>query len=647
MKGRVSGQVTVFISLTMMCMFALFCGLVESARTAGARWYLQTAASSALDSVFSQYHRQLWESYRLLFAEYEDDEELLSDFQAFLAPYLDVETWYPMTIENLSVEERYMATEDAGAYLEQEILDYMKYGVWKLDFEADTAEQLWDNTREAAAVKHTAENYRGHAGDALKLEKSLEAISESQDRQEQKKAEGLSRLRAYDGAGFRRTAEALIRELERMPGLVAEYRCQADRLAAKLRESRGIYQEARNDCTETVQGQLEQEILQYESYVDEDGKRRQEIEALEPQSAEQIGLVRAVIEESIEVERIIDEWEDDEDEDGDGPDLAALWAPVIRHFQGLAIHPLSFRHGVKDKEKEGWLKQVEQLYRSGLLNLVLPDGMEVSDGMLTLEELPSMEAGQSYGGRGISLANHLLVNEYCGEFFRCFRTDRQDIGVPGEGGLTYELEYLIGGKAADEENLVDVVQRLLAVREGLNLIYLMSDSQKREDAKLLAMTITGVVGLAPLVYLTTFFILSVWALGEALADVRGLLAGNKVPLWKQAEDWTLSLDGLLSMGREAAVPTGGGTRGLDYLGWLKILLFADEIVCQEYRMMDMVQMNIRREQDAFRMRRGLYQVRVRARLYGKHVFFSLGFMGKYLGEQDHTYPMEISVERVY
>lgn len=644
---KVDGQITVFISLIMMCVFALFCGLVESARTAGARWYLQTAASSALDSVFSQYHRQLWDSYRLLFAEYEDNDELTEDFQSFLAPYLEAGKWYPMELETLDVEERYMVTEDDGIYLEQEILDYMKYGVWNLDFEAETAEQLWNNVKEASAVKHTAEHYRGHAKEALKLEKSLEAISESQDRQKQKKIEGLARLESYDGAGFRRIAEGLIRELERMPGLVAEYRRQADRLAVNLQESRKVYTEDRSDCTENVQNQLEQEIFQYESYVDEDGRRRQEIEALAPQSTEQIALVCSVIEEAEEVERIIEEWEDDEEEDGDGPDLEALWAPVIHHFQKLAIQPLSFRHGVKDKEKEGWLKQVEQLYQSGMLKLVVPEGMEISKGVLETEEIPSLTEYQSGSDRGIPLMDHLIVNEYCGKFFRCFRTDGQEIGVPGNDGLAYEIEYLIGGKVEDEDNLIQTVHRLLAVREGLNLIYLMSDSQKREEAKALAMAVTGIIGLAPLVYLTTFFILSVWALGEALADIRGLLAGKKIPLWKRAEDWTLSLENLLSIGREADVPTGGGERGLDYLAWLKILLFADEIVRQEYRMMDMMQMNIRRTQNTFRMRRGLYRVRVHTRLSGKHVFFSLGFMEHYSGQKDHTYPMEISVERVY
>lgn len=651
-------QVTIFISMVMMCVFALLCGLLESARTAGARWYLQTASSSALDSVFSQYHRQLWDSYRLLFAEYEDEEELEADYQGFIQPYLEECGWYPMELESARVEEWLGATDDNGACLEEEILDYMRYGIWELDFDADTVTGLWENAKEAEAVRGVAETYRGRAGDALKLEKSLEAISESQERQLEEKREGLSRLKGYDGPGFRKTADELIRELKRMPGLVDHYRKQADRLAEDLAESRGIYEEERKDCSSRTDGQLAEEICQFEAYVDQDGERRQEIEALAAQSRDQIALVEAVIEEAEEVERIIDEWESGDDEDEEGPNLHALWSPVIRHFDQLKIQALSFRHGVKDKKTEGFLKRVEELYHSGLLRLVVPEGKEISAGVLETLELPSETEIWAGGARNISLTDHLMVNEYCGRFFRCFPTGeggektpesaaQQETESAGKGGLSYEVEYVIGGKDIDEENLVFVVNRLLAIREGLNLIHILSDPDRRQEAQSLAMMITGVAGLSPLVLLTTFFVMSIWALGESLMDIRGLLAGKRVMLFKSAEDWTLTLEHLVSMGQNGEIGTGGGERGLAYLSWLKILLFMDEIVCQEYRMMDMIQMNICHMQKSFRMRRGIYRVQLKNSLVGKHVFFSLGFVEQLTGSKEHTYPMGITVERKY
>lgn len=651
---RVCGHVTIFISMVMMCIFALFCVLVESARTAGARWYLETAAGSVMDSVFSQYHRQLWDTYRLLFAEYEDEEELEKDFEKYFLPYLEAAGWYPMELQSAQVDMWHTVTDDNGIYLEQEILDYMKYGVWKMDFDVTTVDQLWDQAREAEAVQAVGTRYRTHGKEALKLEKALEAITDSQQKQLEKKQEGLRRLSNYDGPGFRHVAGELVRELRRMPGLVAAYEKQADRLAASLKESRRFFEEQQTECTDTVQTMLDEEIRQYEAYVDEDGKRRQEVQALAPESERQIALVEGTIEEAREVEEIIAEWEDDEDDEdgGDGPDLEALWSPVRRHFGSLEVHHLSFFHGVKDKKKEGWLNQVEQLYRSGMLQLVVPEGMQVSTGFLDHPELPSKSEIMTPQARKIPLPDHLMVDEYCGRYFRCFRTnaegeERSSIGVEGKGGLAYELEYLIQGGDTDEENLSATVSRLLAIREGLNLLHILSDSSKRAQARSLAMAITGVAGFSPLLLLTTFLVMSVWALGESLMDVRGLLAGRKVMLLKGAQDWTLDLDGLLEMGRQGVVETGGGDRGFPYLTWLKLLLLRDEIITQEYRMMDMIQMNICRKQACFRMRRGMYEARINGRFCGKHVFFSLGFVENLTGGQDHTYPMEVAAERVY
>lgn len=650
---RACGHVTVFISMVMMCIFALFCVLVESARTAGARWYLETAAGSVMDSVFSQYHRELWDTYRLLFAEYEDEEELEKDFEKYFLPYLETANWYPMACESSQVDMWHTVTDDNGAYLEQEILDYMKYGVWKMDFDVTTVDQLWDNAREAEAVQAVGTRYRTHGKEALKLEKALEAITSSQKKQLEKKQEGLSRLGNYDGPGFRRVAGELVRELKKMPRLVADYEKQADRLAASLKESRNFFEQERTECSDAMQTMLDEEIRQYEAYVDEDGRRRQEVRALAPEAGEQIALVEETIEEARRVEEIIAEWEEDDDEDeGDGPDLDALWSPVRRHFSGLTIHQLSFSHGVKDKEKEGWLNQVEQLYRSGMLSLVVPEGMSVSGGLLPDSEYPSKTEIMTPEARGISLPDHLMVDEYCGRYFRCFRTNEEeekktDIGIKGKDGLAYELEYLIHGEETDEENLTGTVSRLLAVREGLNLIHILSDSTKRAQARSLAMAVTGVAGFSPLLLLTTFLVMSVWALGEALMDVRGLLAGRRVMLLKSAGDWTLDLEHLLAMGRQGVVETGGGEQGFSYLTWLKLLLLRDEIVTQEYRMMDMIQMNICRSQACFRMRRGVYEARIKGRFCGKHVFFSLGFVENLTGGGNHSYPMEVTGERVY
>ena len=82
MKYR--GEITVFLSLTIICVLSLILGLVESARTAGARLYLRMASDSAVSSVMSYYNRNLWDRYQLLFLEYESEAAIKGTFGRYL-----------------------------------------------------------------------------------------------------------------------------------------------------------------------------------------------------------------------------------------------------------------------------------------------------------------------------------------------------------------------------------------------------------------------------------------------------------------------------------------------------------------------------------------------------------------------------------
>ena len=712
-QKNVGAQVTVFLSLVMMCLFAFFCVLLESARTAGARWYLRTAVSSAMDSVFAQYHREVWDSYRLFFAEYDVPEKMEADFASYLQPYLEAKNWYPMELASVTAENQLFAVDDDAVYFEKEILDYMKFGFWRSEFQAEEAKDIIERGRDAVAVKDTATLYRKHAKQALKLEKVLEEISENLNCQEEWKREGLSCLQDYDGSGFREQARSLIKELEKMPGLVEKYRKQADKLAEDLAETRKKVEAKSDEMSAESMELMIEEIREYEDYVSEDGVRRREIEALEEKSREQIAFVEEVIEESLEVEQEIDDWESD-DEDDDGPDLEELWSPVERHFRRLEIPRLSFSYGVKDKEKENLLEKVEELFRDGVLTLLIPGDRKLSEKTVDLSEVPSAEHGES--NRNVGIASHFIVNQYDGIFFKNFCTGQKKNQSDGENreiqavqiqavqiqqgqasgiegveeksgrkvsldkdsqgdskdseenkdpdgdndseetmgnanahptALDYEVEYLIAGKDSDKANLMGALERLLAVREGLNLLHILSDSQKRSEARKLAMEITGLASASPLILVTTFLVMSVWALGESLMDIRGLLAGKKTPIWKKKEDWKLELSALLSIGENKKVEDGGGKRGLSYLSWLKILLLLGNGVTQEYRMMDLIEKNIQLGQSEFHMRDCLYQSEIWTTVEAKRVFFSLGFVERQTGGGDPVYQMELLTERAY
>ena len=175
----------------------------------------------------------------------------------------------------------------------------------------------------------------------------------------------------------------------------------------------------------------------------------------------------------------------------------------------------------------------------------------------------------------------------------------------------WDWEKIITREDRNPEYLKNTVNQIIAIREAMNLMSLLKDPEKRREAELLAAAITGASGIAPLVSVTTFFILTVWALAESVEDVKALLEGGKVPFLKQGREWRVSLTGLAESGtalfRELGA-SGNEGEGLDYQSYLKLLFWLSGLPKKEYRMMDMIQKNIRTGQPSFLMRKCAYRL---------------------------------------
>ena len=652
--GR-KGEITVFLALILISICALLCGIAESVRTAGARCYLRMAVDSSMDSLMAQYHRELWEQYRILGLESDGREMLEEEFVQFAEPYIEAENWYPMEIRQAQVKDMVTLTEGDGRYFEQEILDYMKYGLigvlWD-ELDEEGAGGLMADLQEGEGVSRISDLYDDHAKDAVKLEKALERIQEALSGQKEHWERGREALDCLDGGEFIRECRQVIKELKKLPGLVEKYERQADKLDKALKESRSRFK-AEDGLREGVRSALEDEISQYEAYTDQEGQRRREASALKAGSQDNIQFVEQCIEAAEEVMDYIDNWDPEDEEDE--LDEEALWSPVQAQWEGYPMLWLPVEFGIEDKEKEQFLEQVGELAGKGLLELVLPEGTVVSGRRLKLKGAPSAEYGGSgretpysseSGVQGVgNFLDRLIVCEYGTRYFNGFQKE-----LPSDA--FYELEYILCGKEVDRENLSGVVTRLTALRTGLNLAGILSDTGKRQEARSLAMAIVGGTGMLPLVSIMTFFIMSQWALGEALMDVRCLLEGEKVPLWKSEGDWKLDLQGLLDLGKSRSLDHTGGSKvenqkGIDYTGYMRMLLFAGYGREEVYRMMDVVQLNIGKAQPGFAVKNCACLVDMEAAACGKHVFFSLGLWKDPAPDSGWSYETAMAVSGSY
>ncbi len=267
-----------------------------------------------------------------------------------------------------------------------------------------------------------------------------------------------------------------------------------------------------------------------------------------------------------------------------------------------------------DSEGENILSQLNFLTGLPILPLVTPGSFSVSEKSVDLTGAVSQrELNQGYGdfsdqeeGGGDWFS--LLFGQYVLDHFQC-ATD-EGCGAP----LDYELEYLIAGQDSDRANLTRVANRIVLFRTALNMAYLEKNTVKKNEVRAMAAVICAPwpVGIP----IATQVLLGVWAYGEALMDMRALLKGEKVPVFKNDESWQLSLTSLLKLGTDE--DTGDGAdfgSGLPYRDYLRIILFLTKKEDVAIRALDLIEedINVGKEQDFFRVDQCVTKLEVKSK----------------------------------
>ena len=85
-----SGYITVYLTLTFAIILSLLLALVEGAAMGAARLQAELVADLGMDSIFAEYHRELFSQYGLLFVDdsYGTKKGSLSKVEKHLAEYM-------------------------------------------------------------------------------------------------------------------------------------------------------------------------------------------------------------------------------------------------------------------------------------------------------------------------------------------------------------------------------------------------------------------------------------------------------------------------------------------------------------------------------------------------------------------------------
>ena len=278
------------------------------------------------------------------------------------------------------------------------------------------------------------------------------------------------------------------------------------------------------------------------------------------------------------------------------------------------------------------LNKIYQILKEGAAGLVI-DG-EISDKSMDYSDLADTYVSGSYGGDGISnidirqaLVSEYIISRYAG-YTDYIEKNGQQTGYIEKNDraagrlLDYEIEYILCGRQSDKDNLNEVLFKLILIREGLNLSYLVTDVQKKNECFGLALQLLGYTGNMVLIKAAQYFIMSIWAYAESVMELRELYAGESIAAVKNADNWITDINTVISGGaaglktslfsdKNKAWKETGSTAGynsLDYMDYMRILLLIKDRTARNAGIMSAMELvMIALGHEDFRMKEYIYE----------------------------------------
>ena len=587
------GSVTVFLALSFVLVAALVLTIAESARSTAQRLYMQTALDSSMESLFSQFHRTLWEDYRIFGLEYRNDTDLRTELCDFMAPYLEAKNLFPARVqaENLQFSEKAALTEDI--YFEEDVLEYMLYGaidsvIHYAGGEADTQNlgtelsSIFERSEESAELIALQKEYQLDSRELTAVEKAVSAVAaRCESIRSLHESAGIA-LSLEDAGSFYSAKARFCQELDRLTEDVRDYSQKADKLAEKVAALRADFQQRADGLSELGREAVDAELREYESYVSESGSVRSQLEAMPAQAASAASAADQIETEVEEFEEwlaeAIEEAEDDDDDDGYdfSYQISRFYRGARSDWNSIAFPHFTGSTSQINEENKRILESIRELVNGNLLKLLLPDGA-VLPAKTSLYSNPAFAADST-----ANPVETLLLGEYALKFFHHYhQNDKAEGALPPSESTALELEYLLAGKSNDYDNLSAVLEKLLVLREASNLLFLYTNAEKRQEARAFVTAMLCVTANPVLISVFTFFVLGIWALGQAIADVRLLLQDGRVPLLHTKDSWTMDLSGLLSLGKGQGIDLGDKKgSGLSYRDYLRAFLYGEGLLHQ-------------------------------------------------------------------
>lgn len=274
-------------------------------------------------------------------------------------------------------------------------------------------------------------------------------------------------------------------------------------------------------------------VLNRNGRISSDGDSAGDVEAMISDGDGAIQSSRQLLED---VKRNREETESENQDVSEQTSVTAVSLAYTVTTEEQANYPVDIEGGELAQTEINPIDQIKSFVHSGILAQVLPGSAQISESGIDLSDAVSrrtLAAGNTSSEEKLNAAEKIIFADYEKTHFSSYRNDL------GHDGLKYEWEYVLCGKDTDKGNLASTVSKLLALREAENFLSLQRDRTKLDQADVHALALAGWTGNEAIVMAVYWGLLAAWSYMESVLDVRLLLAGGKVPLVKEPQEWTI------------------------------------------------------------------------------------------------------------
>lgn len=681
MRKNEKGSITVFLSLIMLLVFSVVCTVIENSRISSSYARSNEITYMAMDSVFSEYAREIFEDYGIMVL-WKDDKQVVNEYMKYVKKNSNYTKDYSKKIYDIlglrhkssTISNIKSALCNGGEEIYNQIYDYMKDAVsedvinkilvdsdklsqnsgidsfndklevcsGKLEDMEKSVKNIYENINKIKNCPYNPKEILSNMKEKLEEIKSIEA-TDNYNRQVRDNLFDLYKIEYRKYIEWKDTAKDNLQEIINNSDIYFKNMESAKNyiinIENELENEKSSYQEELYEIMKKELQDLKAEVFSSDKdiyNVKNNKKFTMEQKEVVDNVIKSLDLVSEKTDELNYSNNKLSNYSEADTFIEDSYKVLCEAENTILNYNCKELY-VNYSANTEEKKKNGIVEFVKKLKEDGIMGYVINE--DISDNSIEINNLPS----DVYDKDNIKWKNYssekellrkALASQYIFDKFGSY------INKSVSGNLQYEIEYILFGNESDRKNIKECINKIITIREGFNFLYLLKDGTKRNEAYELALTIVGMTGMPAVIRITQFLILGAWSYAESVVDVKDLLDGNKVSLIKKADEWNLSLSNISSL--ESKKEKNENNDGLLYEDYLRYLLISQDKTKQSIRILDIIQMNIMNKyNDKFEFKNCIIQATVNTEYMVKRVFSNLGFVRHIINYSDDKFIIKV------